>query len=78
LISGVVLVPVCALPFLPYCPASTAYSRSMKLEKRELQSDGYRLSLSYLFGVPAIGFIDLFGIRIFPVPFKKKNGRHPF
>ena len=23
-------------------------------------------------------FIDLFGIRIFPVPFKRKNGRHPF
>lgn len=65
LISGAVLVPVCALPFLPYCPASTAYSRSMKLEKRELQFDGYRLSLSYLFVVPVIGLLIYLGFAFF-------------
>ena len=46
--------------------------------QQELQFDGYRLSLSYLFVVSVIGLLIYFGIRIFPVPFKRKNGRHPF
>ena len=73
MISGAVLVPVYALPFLPYCPATTAYSRSMKLEKRELQSDGYRLSLSYLFGVPVIGLLIYLGFAFFQCHLREKT-----
>lgn len=73
MISGAVLVPVCALPFLPYCPASTAYSRSMKLEKRELQFDGYRLSLSYLFVVPVIGLLIYLGFAFFQCHLREKT-----
>ena len=73
LISGAVLVPVCALPFLPYCPASTAYSRSMKLEKRELQFDGYRLSLSYLFWLPIIGLLIYWGFAFFQCHLSEKT-----
>ncbi len=72
MISGAVLVPVYALPFLPYCPATTAYSRSMKLEKRELQFDGYRLSLSYLF-VPVIGLLIYLGFAFFQCHLREKT-----
>lgn len=37
----------------------------MKLEKRELQFDGYRLSLSYLFVVPVIGLLIYLGFAFF-------------